>query len=93
MTSGSLRLLNRDELAGVIVHELAHVKNRDTLIMTVAATLAGALSMLAKMALWRSILGGSWVRAWHAYSARIVHAGTNCAPAEYGPSTCVDGLR
>jgi len=47
-TTGILELLSRDELAGVMAHELAHVKNRDTLIMTVAATVAGAVSMLAQ---------------------------------------------
>ncbi len=47
-TTGILRILTREELAGVIAHELAHIKNRDTLIMTIAATVAGALSMLAQ---------------------------------------------
>lgn len=58
VTEGILRLLNRDELTGVLAHELGHVRNRDTLIMTVAATLAGALSHLASMAMWGSLLGG-----------------------------------
>ncbi len=47
-TTGLLELLNRDELAGVIAHELAHIKNRDTLTMTVAATIAGAISTIAQ---------------------------------------------
>ena len=47
-TTGLIRSLSREELAGVMAHELAHVKNRDTLIMTVAATVAGAISMLAQ---------------------------------------------
>lgn len=51
-TNGLLRLMDRDEIAGVLAHELGHVKNRDTLIMAVAATMAGALSHLATMALW-----------------------------------------
>ena len=51
-TEGLLRLMSRDEIEAVMAHELGHVKNRDTLIMTVAATLAGALSHLATMALW-----------------------------------------
>jgi heat shock protein HtpX len=51
-TQGLLRLMSRDEIEAVMAHELGHVKNRDTLIMTVAATLAGALSHLATMALW-----------------------------------------
>jgi len=51
-TTGLMRLLNREELAGVMAHELAHIKNRDTLIMTVTATFAGAISMLANFALF-----------------------------------------
>jgi len=51
-TTGLLQLMNEREVAGVMAHELAHVKNRDTLIMTVTATLAGALSMLANFALF-----------------------------------------
>jgi heat shock protein HtpX len=47
VTAGLLERLNRDELAGVIAHELAHIKHRDTLTMTITATLAGAISMLA----------------------------------------------
>lgn len=48
VTAGLTQLLTRDEIAGVLAHELGHIKNRDTLIMTVAATLAGALTMLAR---------------------------------------------
>ncbi|MGF1640685.1 MAG: zinc metalloprotease HtpX [Rhodospirillales bacterium] len=51
-TTGLMQLLDHDEVAGVMAHELAHVKNRDTLIMTVTATLAGALGMLANFALF-----------------------------------------
>ena len=51
-TTGLLRLLDNEEIAGVMAHELAHVKNRDTLIMTVTATIAGALSMFANFALF-----------------------------------------
>lgn len=51
-TTGLLRILDNEEIAGVMAHELAHVKNRDTLIMTVTATIAGALSMLANFALF-----------------------------------------
>jgi heat shock protein HtpX len=49
-TAGLLRMLSREELAGVLAHELAHVKNRDTLTMTIAATIAGAIGMLANFA-------------------------------------------
>ena len=55
-TTGLLKILSQDEIAGVMAHELAHVKNRDTLIMTITATIAGALSMLANFALF---FGGS----------------------------------
>ncbi|MBU3911600.1 MAG: M48 family metalloprotease, partial [Candidatus Omnitrophica bacterium] len=58
VTQGILSLLNREELKGVISHELAHIKNRDTLIMTVAATIAGAITMLANWARWAAIFGG-----------------------------------
>jgi heat shock protein HtpX len=51
-TTGLLQNLSRDEVAGVIAHELAHIRNRDTLIMTVTATLAGAISMLANFGLF-----------------------------------------
>lgn len=52
VSSGLLRTLNQDELAGVIAHELTHVRNRDTLTMTITATLAGAISMLAQFGLF-----------------------------------------
>ena len=51
-TTGLLNRLSREEIAGVMAHELAHVKNRDTLIMTITATIAGAISMLAQFGLF-----------------------------------------
>lgn len=57
-TQGILDLLSDDELEGVLSHELAHVKNRDILTQTIAATLAGAISMLAYMAQWGAMFGG-----------------------------------
>ena len=51
-TTGLLQILSRDEIAGVMAHELAHVKNRDTLTMTITATIAGAIGMLANFALF-----------------------------------------
>jgi heat shock protein HtpX len=58
VTTGIMKILNVDELEGVIGHELAHVKHRDILIGTVAATIAGAISYLAHMAQWAMIFGG-----------------------------------
>jgi heat shock protein HtpX len=51
-TTGLLNMLSREELAGVVAHELAHVKNRDTLLMTVTATIAGAISMLGQFGMY-----------------------------------------
>jgi heat shock protein HtpX len=58
VTSGIMHTLNREELAGVIAHELAHIKHRDTLIASIAAVIAGAIGMLADMAMWAMIFGG-----------------------------------
>jgi heat shock protein HtpX len=58
VTQGIMRILSRDELAGVIAHELAHIKHRDMLTGTIVATIAGAISMLAQMAQWSMIFGG-----------------------------------
>ncbi len=58
VTSGITRMLSVDELRGVIAHELAHIKHRDILIGTVAATIAGAISMIAQMAQFAMIFGG-----------------------------------
>ena len=58
VTQGILRILSRDELMGVLSHELSHIKNRDILISSIAAMLAGAISYLANMAQWGLIFGG-----------------------------------
>lgn len=58
VTTGIMRILGREELEGVIAHELSHVKHRDILIGTIAATVAGAISYLAHMAQWAMIFGG-----------------------------------
>ncbi|MBW2485216.1 MAG: zinc metalloprotease HtpX [Deltaproteobacteria bacterium] len=58
VTEGLLELLERDELEGVIGHELGHIKNRDILISSIAAVMAGAISYLATMAQWAMIFGG-----------------------------------
>jgi heat shock protein HtpX len=58
VTTGIMRILSRQELEGVLAHELAHIKNRDILVGTIAATIAGAISYLAQMAQWAMIFGG-----------------------------------
>ena len=58
VTTGIMQTLNQEELAGVIAHELAHIKNRDTLISSIAASVAGAVSMIADMLMWGMIFGG-----------------------------------
>src|SRR3974390_225651 len=58
VTHGILQLLNDEELEGVLAHELGHVRNRDILTSSIAATLAGAITILARMAFWFGALGG-----------------------------------
>jgi heat shock protein HtpX len=58
VTEGILNLLNDEELEGVLAHELGHVKNRDILTSSIAATLAGAITLLARMGWWASLFGG-----------------------------------
>jgi heat shock protein HtpX len=58
VTEGIMRILDQDELEGVLAHELSHVTNRDVLISTIAATLAGAITYLAHMAQWAAFFGG-----------------------------------
>jgi len=57
VTEGLLRILNRSELEGVLAHELAHIKNRDVLLGTIAAAFAGAITMIANIIQWGAILG------------------------------------
>ena len=59
VTEGILRIMSEEELEGVLAHELSHVLNRDVLTSTIAATLAGAVMMLANMARWGAIFAGS----------------------------------
>lgn len=65
VTDGLLRILDWREVEGVLAHEIAHIKNRDTLVGTVAATMAGAISMLANAAQWGLMLGGRDDREGH----------------------------
>jgi len=57
VTTGMMRMLSQEELQGVIGHELAHIRHRDILVSTIAATIAGAISFLAQMAQWAMIFG------------------------------------
>ncbi|GIV14761.1 MAG: protease HtpX [Armatimonadota bacterium] len=59
VTAGLLHLLDTEEVEGVLAHEIAHIKHRDTLTMTVVATIAGAVMLLADMARWAMIFGGA----------------------------------
>jgi heat shock protein HtpX len=58
VTHGLLKLMGREEIKGVLAHEMGHIKNRDILIGTIAATMAGAVMMLAQMARWTAMFGG-----------------------------------
>lgn len=59
VTVGIMELLNREELFGVLAHEIGHIKNRDTLVMTVAGAIGGAISFIADMVFFNSLFGGS----------------------------------
>ena len=59
VTTSILDVLTEDELKGVLAHELGHIKNRDILIATIAATIGGAISMLAELAFWSNLFGGN----------------------------------
>ena len=71
-TRGIIDILNERELRGVMAHELAHIKNRDTLTMTITATIAGAISMLANFAFWLAPMGGGRDRPAGVWGSLIV---------------------
>lgn len=71
-TRGIIDVLNERELRGVMAHELAHIKNRDTLTMTITATIAGAISMLANFAFWLAPMGGGRDRPAGVWGSLIV---------------------
>lgn len=58
VTTGILRVLNREEIEGVIAHELSHIKHRDILVSTIAATLVGTITFISRMATWAAMFGG-----------------------------------
>src|SRR5438046_6599064 len=80
VTQGILSLLSEDELRGVLAHEVSHVRNRDILVMSVAATLAGAISFMARMFGWNMMLGGSRDRNSNGVTVLIALIGMILAP-------------
>jgi len=80
VTQGILRLLSEDELRGVLAHEISHVGNRDVLVMSVAATIAGAISFMARMFWWNSLFGGSRNREGNGLAALLAVVGMVLAP-------------
>src|SRR2546427_7165158 len=80
VTEGILRLLSEDELRGVLAHEVSHVRNRDILVMSVAATLAGAISFMARMFGWNMLFGGSRDRNGNAGTLILAVVGMILAP-------------
>ncbi|MEK6987045.1 MAG: zinc metalloprotease HtpX [Candidatus Thermoplasmatota archaeon] len=79
-TQGILNVLTEDELRGVLAHEVSHVNNRDILVMSVAATIAGAISILARMFWWNSLFGGSRNRGNNGAAALLAVVGMVLAP-------------
>lgn len=80
VTEGILRLLSEDELRGVLAHEVSHVGNRDILVMSVAATIAGALSFMARMFFWNTLFGGGRSREGGGAVAILAVVGMVLAP-------------
>ncbi len=80
VTEGILHLLSEDELRGVLAHEVSHVRNRDILVMSVAATLAGAISFMARMFWWNSLFGGSRDRNGNGLATILAFVGMLLAP-------------
>ncbi len=80
VTEGILRLLTEDELRGVLAHEVSHVRNRDILVMSVAATLAGAISFMARMFWWNTLFGGSRDRNGNGLTVILAVVGMVLAP-------------
>ena len=79
-TQGIVNVLTEDELRGVLAHEVSHVNNRDILVMSVAATIAGAISILARMFWWNSLFGGSRSRDNNGAAAILAVVGMILAP-------------
>lgn len=80
VTEGILQVLTEDELRAVLAHEVSHVRNRDILVMSVAATLAGAISFMARMFWWNSLFGGSRDRNGNGAATILAIVGMILAP-------------
>jgi len=80
VTEGILRILSEDELRGVLAHEISHVRNRDILVMSAAATIAGALSIMARMFWYNSLFGGSRDRNGNGLAVILAFVGMLVAP-------------
>jgi heat shock protein HtpX len=80
VTQGLLRTLSEEELRGVLAHEVSHIRNRDILVMSVAATIAGAIALLARMFWWNSLFGGSRDRGGNGATAILAVLGMVLAP-------------
>ena len=79
-TEGILRILSEDELRGVLAHEISHVRNRDILVMSAAATIAGALSIMARMFWYNTLFGGSRDRNGNGLAVILAFVGMLVAP-------------
>lgn len=80
VTEGLMHILSEDELRGVLAHEVSHVRNRDILVMSVAATLAGAISFMARMFGWNLMFGGSRDRQGNWFTVVLALVGMILAP-------------
>ena len=80
VTEGILRILSEDELRGVLAHEISHVQNRDILVMSAAATIAGALSIMARMFWYNTLFGGSRDRNGNGLAVILAFVGMLVAP-------------
>lgn len=80
VTQGILNVLSEDELRGVLAHEVSHVSNRDILVMSVAATIAGAISILARVFWWNTLFGGTRSREGNGATAILAIVGMILAP-------------
>lgn len=96
VTTGIMRILSREELEGVIAHELAHIKHRDVFVGTIAATIAGAISYLAQMAQWAMFFGGRREDGDEGgnpvAAVAMIDSGTNCSYVDADGNITFEGI-